>query len=187
MQRNEERDKSAPFAIVGFGQMGGNLARQAFEKDLQVVGMDARGVADELVSVGVIPGRSFAEVALKLSPPCIAVNYVPAGAVDAVLNELYRHFSPGDVVVEMETPTEAIPFGAGGAWRNSVPGSYMRVEVSIPVIAQSVSQLRVPRRQEKLVAGDRDDAARIRRASLRTRTDYRAQAKHESRRQLLGP
>lgn len=104
MQRDEERDKSAApsaIAIVGLGQMGGNLARQALEKGLQVVGVDTRAVPDELVSAGVVPARSFAEVALKLSPPRIAFIYIPAGgAVDAVVGELCRHFSSGDVVVD---------------------------------------------------------------------------------------
>ena len=45
---------------------GGHLVRQALEKGLQVVGIDACAVPEELISAGAVPAQPYGEVAVSL-------------------------------------------------------------------------------------------------------------------------
>ncbi|MGE5145293.1 MAG: NADP(+)-dependent, decarboxylating phosphogluconate dehydrogenase [Candidatus Eiseniibacteriota bacterium] len=86
-------------AIVGLGKMGGNLARQALEKDIEVVGVNRGGVSDELRHAGVTAARSIADLGEALAPPRIVLLYIPAGpAVDEALDALAGVLAPGDIV-----------------------------------------------------------------------------------------
>ncbi|MGQ0751230.1 MAG: phosphogluconate dehydrogenase (NAD(+)-dependent, decarboxylating) [Betaproteobacteria bacterium] len=89
------------FAVVGLGRIGGSLAHHALEKALHVVGFDRHKAADDLVRAGLVEATSLADIAAKLDPPRIVLLYVPAGkVVDALLDELTRSLSPGDVIVD---------------------------------------------------------------------------------------
>lgn len=89
------------FAIIGLGQMGGNLARQALEQGFEVIGVEKGDVSEDLVRAGLAPAASAADLARLLSPPRIAFLYVPAGpVVDTVLDELCEALAPGDVVAD---------------------------------------------------------------------------------------
>jgi 6-phosphogluconate dehydrogenase len=99
------------FGMVGMGQMGGNLALQACEKGFAVAGIDAGGMSKELVAAGVVLTKTFKELALTLAPPRVVFIYIPAGSgIDAVLHELSKHLSSGDVVVD----------GGNSYWGDSV-------------------------------------------------------------------
>ncbi|MGQ0752109.1 MAG: phosphogluconate dehydrogenase (NAD(+)-dependent, decarboxylating) [Betaproteobacteria bacterium] len=110
------------FAVIGLGKIGGNLARQALEKGLQVAGFNKSRVADDLIRAGLIEAGSLAELAGTLAAPRIVLLYVPAGkVVDTVLDELVPNLSPGDVVVD----------GGNSYWGDSVRRQRVLAERSI--------------------------------------------------------
>jgi 6-phosphogluconate dehydrogenase len=89
------------FAVIGLGQMGGNLTHQALEKGFGVVGVETRDIPDELIGAGLKAAHSIAEIAIALVPPRIAFLYVPAGRiVDTVLDELSEILTEGDVIAD---------------------------------------------------------------------------------------
>ena len=45
----EARDE---YGVVGLGRMGGNLARQALEKDIRVVGFTRHGAPEDMIGAG---------------------------------------------------------------------------------------------------------------------------------------
>ena len=47
------------YGVVGLGRMGGNLARQALEKGVRVVGFTRKGAPADLVDTGLVEVRSF--------------------------------------------------------------------------------------------------------------------------------
>ena len=92
------------FGIIGLGRMGANLAVQAVEKGIQVVGFDP-GIApskkEELVKGGVELSPDIAGLPKMLNPPRIVFLYVPAGPiVDQVLTELVAVLDKGDVIAD---------------------------------------------------------------------------------------
>ncbi|MBI2478133.1 MAG: hypothetical protein HYV60_05650 [Planctomycetia bacterium] len=99
------------FGIVGLGRMGANLALQALENGLRVVGYRAKGAPEELVRAGLIEIREFMGFRDDLGRPRVVLVYVPAGpAIDSVLAELAPWLEPGDVVAD----------GGNSYWRDSV-------------------------------------------------------------------
>jgi len=92
------------FGIIGLGRMGANLALQALDNGMRVVGFDP-GIASErkaeLVSKGVELSAQIEDLARMLLPPRRVLLYVPAGpAVDQVLKQLLGILNRGDVVVD---------------------------------------------------------------------------------------
>ncbi len=89
------------YGVVGLGRMGGNLARQALEKGVRVVGFARKGAPDDLVEAGLVEVRSFEDLKEELSPPRAVFLYIPAGpAVDSVLDEIAVQLEEGDVLVD---------------------------------------------------------------------------------------
>lgn len=92
-------------AIVGLGKMGGNMARRMIEKGWKVVGLDYNPeTAESMRKEGLIPVKTYAEMASALSPQRIAWLLVPAGKpVDDALfgpGGIADSFSPGDIVID---------------------------------------------------------------------------------------
>jgi 6-phosphogluconate dehydrogenase len=86
--------------IVGLGKMGGNLALQAIERGIEVVGT-AHHPKPDLEKQGVTFVGNYREFAAALRPPRVIYLSVPAGPpVDDVLNGLVPHLDRGDVVVD---------------------------------------------------------------------------------------
>lgn len=86
--------------IVGLGTIGGNLARQAVEKDIRVVGKDVEEKPD-LQKAGVTQADSYEEMASELSAPRVIYLSLPAGPiVDEELEALGEHLEEGDVVAD---------------------------------------------------------------------------------------
>jgi 6-phosphogluconate dehydrogenase len=92
------------FGIVGLGKMGANLALQAVEKDIRVVGFDPgidAGKKEELRNKGVELSSDIEDLTKLLDPSRTVLLYVPAGpTVDQVLTELVAILGEGDVIVD---------------------------------------------------------------------------------------
>ncbi len=89
------------YGVVGLGRMGGNLARQALEKDIRVVGFTRHGAPEDMLETGLTEVRSYEDLKAGLSPPRAVFLYIPAGPpVDEVLDDLAAALDPGDVLVD---------------------------------------------------------------------------------------
>jgi len=94
-------DVKREFGLVGLGRMGGNLARQALEKGLRVVGFTRSGAPSDLLKAGLVEIRSLVDFRKHLSAPRPVFLYIPAGPpVDAVLGDLAAHLGRGDIVID---------------------------------------------------------------------------------------
>lgn len=92
-------------AIVGLGKMGSAMARRMMEKGWKVVGLDYNPeTAEKLRSEGVLPVKTYTEMATSLTPQRIAWLLVPAGeAIDEALfgpGGIAESFSAGDIVID---------------------------------------------------------------------------------------
>ena len=77
--------------IIGLGRMGANLALQAIDRGLGVVGFTLGGVPQSLRTAGVAPADSLAALAGQLRRPRKIFLYIPSGeAVDRLIDELDR-------------------------------------------------------------------------------------------------
>lgn len=86
--------------IVGLGKMGGNLALQAVEKGISVVGT-ARSKKPDLAQAGVNVVDNYHSFVAPLKHPRVIYLSLPAGpTVDVVLKELVPHLEQGDVVMD---------------------------------------------------------------------------------------
>ncbi|MFC6724106.1 NADP-dependent phosphogluconate dehydrogenase [Halobium palmae] len=98
--------------IVGLGQMGGNLAKQADEKGIRVVGM-APSEHEEIQSRGipVYDPDETGEFVQELSTPRCVIMSVPAGElVDDNVEKFVEHMDDGDVLMD----------GGNSFWRDSM-------------------------------------------------------------------
>jgi 6-phosphogluconate dehydrogenase len=81
--------------------MGGNLARQALEKSIRVVGSTRHGAPEDMIEAGLTEVRSYEDLKAELSPPRAVFLYIPAGPpVEEVLDGLAAVLDPGDVLVD---------------------------------------------------------------------------------------
>src|SRR5919202_126697 len=89
------------YGVVGLGRMGGNLARQALEKGIRVVGFARRGAPSDMIAAGLVEASSLADFKAQLAPPRAVFIYVPAGpVVDKLLDDLAAQLDAGDVLVD---------------------------------------------------------------------------------------
>ena len=89
------------FGVIGLGRMGGNLARQALEKGIRVVGYDQGTIADDLIKSGLIVTASLEEFKKNLSAPRAVFIYVPAGpVVDKIIEDLASVFEKKDIIID---------------------------------------------------------------------------------------
>jgi 6-phosphogluconate dehydrogenase len=86
--------------ILGLGRMGGNLALQAKEKGIAVVGK-SRSAKPHLERKGVKVVDGYEPFVDFLDQPRVIYISVPAGpTVDKVLEELAPHLDEGDVLLD---------------------------------------------------------------------------------------
>ncbi len=98
--------------IIGLGSIGGNLAKQATEKGIDVVGCDTVD-RPELKEEGVtvLDSGEYEELANRLDAPRVIYLSLPAGElIDEQLDELTKHLDEGDVVMD----------GGNSFWRDSM-------------------------------------------------------------------
>lgn len=89
------------FGVLGLGRMGGNLARQALENDIRVVGFTRKGAPSDMVEAGLVEIRSLEGFRSELGPPRPVFVYIPAGPdVDRILDDLAAQLEAGDIIVD---------------------------------------------------------------------------------------
>jgi len=89
------------YGVVGLGLMGGNLARQALEKGIRVVGHTLEGAPPDMVEAGLVEASSLKDLKEKLAAPRAVFLYVPAGpVVNELLDNLAEELDEGDVLVD---------------------------------------------------------------------------------------
>jgi 6-phosphogluconate dehydrogenase len=89
------------FGVVGLGRMGGNLALQALEKGMRLVGFSRSDASAELLQAGLVQVPELADFGRALAHPRLILIYVPAGsAVDEILDRLAEIVEPGDILVD---------------------------------------------------------------------------------------
>ena len=89
------------FGVVGLGRMGGDLALQALEKGMRVVGSTRKGAPGDMLGAGLVEVSSLEEFEAQLAPPRVVFLYIPAGPpVDQVLDDLAGQLDEGDILVD---------------------------------------------------------------------------------------
>ncbi len=89
------------WGLIGLGRMGGNLALQAMQKGMKVVGYDLKQASEELINAGFIQVQNLEDFQKNLSRPRAIFLYIPAGpAVDSVLAALTAKLETGDIIVD---------------------------------------------------------------------------------------
>jgi 6-phosphogluconate dehydrogenase len=103
-ERKSRESHGAPareFGIVGLGQIGGNIARQALGRGFRVAGQTRGEPPDDLAREGFVALRDPAGFRDALRPPRLVFLWVPAGpVVDEVLEAVAAALEPGDVVAD---------------------------------------------------------------------------------------
>lgn len=94
-------DIKREFGVVGLGRMGANLALQALEKGMRVVGFDIKEVPEELIRAGMVHIENIEGFREQLSPWRPIFIHIPAGPnVDSVIDDLVPHLDRSDVIVD---------------------------------------------------------------------------------------
>jgi len=88
-------------AMIGLGRMGANMVRRLMKAGHECVVYNRSPAAvDALVKEGAIGSASIKELVSKLKAPRAVWMMVPAGAVDATIQELQQHLEAGDIVID---------------------------------------------------------------------------------------
>lgn len=100
------------FGIIGLGKMGSNLAKQALQKEMTVVGMDTEDRPDlEDMGATVLDAGEYDALADELDTPRMVYLGLPAGSIiDDELDGLVDAFDEGDVIMD----------GGNSFWRDSM-------------------------------------------------------------------
>ena len=94
-------DVKKEWGLIGLGKMGGNLALQALEKGMKVVGFDLKKAPEEFLKAGLIQIQNLRDFKEKLSKPRAVFIYIPAGpALDGLLDDLASKLEAGDILVD---------------------------------------------------------------------------------------
>jgi 6-phosphogluconate dehydrogenase len=87
--------------IVGLGKMGANLALNALDHGMRVVGHTLGNAPEELRARGFTQATDLAALRDALPAPRMVFLYIPAGpAVDDLLSRLGTLLAPGDIVAD---------------------------------------------------------------------------------------
>lgn len=125
----------AALGIVGLGVMGGNLARNAVDRGVRVVGFErdpelrARFAAGELGDRVELVDDLAALVAALPRPRAILIMVTAGAAVDAVIGALGEHLEPGDAIAD----------GGNSQWTDTERRAAELVERDLHLLGMGVS------------------------------------------------
>ena len=89
------------FGMIGLGRMGANMARRLMRNGHTCVAYDVFPASiEKLASEGATGAASPADLVAKLSTPRILWMMVPAGNVDATIEQFAPLLAPGDILVD---------------------------------------------------------------------------------------
>src|SRR5438309_11827756 len=87
--------------MIGLGRMGANMLRRVMRSRIRGVGYDrSNDAVSTIASDGATGSNSLAELVRQLKPPRHVWLMVPAGVVDATLDELVPLLQAGDAVID---------------------------------------------------------------------------------------
>jgi 6-phosphogluconate dehydrogenase len=87
--------------MIGLGRMGANMVHRLLAGGHQCVVFDRSPKAvEELVRAKAVGASSVVDLVKKLETPRAVWLMVPAAAVDATIDEVLPHLTPGDIVVD---------------------------------------------------------------------------------------
>jgi 6-phosphogluconate dehydrogenase len=87
--------------MIGLGRMGANMVRRLIAGGHQCVVFDRSPKAvEELTRARAVGASSIADLVKKLETPRAVWLMVPAGVVDATINEVLPHLTPGDILID---------------------------------------------------------------------------------------
>ena len=87
--------------MIGLGRMGANMVHRLLAGGHQCVVFDRSPKAvEELVRAKAVGASSVVDLVKKLETPRAVWLMVPAAAVDATIEELLPHLTPGDIVID---------------------------------------------------------------------------------------
>jgi len=87
--------------MLGLGRMGGNIVRRLMKNGHDCVVFDTRPEAvSALASEGATGATDLAEFVARLETPRAVWIMVPAGVVDALVDDLAAHLQAGDTIVD---------------------------------------------------------------------------------------
>jgi 6-phosphogluconate dehydrogenase len=87
--------------MIGLGRMGANMVRRLVRDSQTCVVYDRNpGAVAELASAGAQGAASLADLVEKLNRPRAIWLMVPAGVVDASINDLAPLLDPGDILID---------------------------------------------------------------------------------------
>ncbi len=89
------------FGMIGLGRMGANMARRLMRAGHTCVAYDVFPASvEKLVAEGATGAATPAELVAQLATPRVLWMMVPAGNVDATIEQLAPLLSPGDILVD---------------------------------------------------------------------------------------
>jgi len=87
--------------MIGLGRMGANMVQRLLASGHQCVVFDRSPKAvEELARAKAVGASSVVDLVKKLETPRAVWLMVPAAAVDATIEELLPHLTPGDIVID---------------------------------------------------------------------------------------
>src|SRR5919204_6725176 len=87
--------------MIGLGRMGANMVQRLLAGGHRCVVYDRSPKAiEELTQAKAVGASSIADLVKKLETPRAVWLMVPAAAVDATIEELLPHLTPGDIIID---------------------------------------------------------------------------------------
>src|SRR5438552_2008517 len=95
------KESAMQLGMIGLGRMGANMVHRLLAGGHQCVVFDRSPKAvEELVRAKAVGASSVVDLVRKLETPRAVWLMVPAAAVDATIDEVLPHLTPGDIVID---------------------------------------------------------------------------------------